>query len=68
MSKKIKKVFIVNRKFKHGQRKVIEVGTPKMDITRIRRVYKINTKELLLQEDKRIVYDASNRVIEVAPK
>jgi vancomycin resistance protein YoaR len=68
MSKKLKKVFILNRNFKHGQRKVIEVGTPKMDITRIRRVYKINTKELVLQEDKRIVYDASNRVIEVAPK
>ena len=60
-------VKVVVPTFKPGQRHVVEVGTPAMDITRIRRAYKIGTKELILNEEKRIWYDSSKRVIEVAP-
>jgi len=57
---------IVNPTFKPGQRHVVEVGTPAMDITRVRRIYRHGTKDLIVQEEKRIWYDASKRVIEVA--
>lgn len=46
-------------------RKVVEPGTPAMDITRIRRIYRHKTKELVLEEEKKIWYNASKRVIEL---
>jgi len=46
-------------------RKVIEPGSPAMDILRIRRIYRYKTKILLLQEEKRIRYTSSKRIIEL---
>jgi vancomycin resistance protein YoaR len=46
-------------------RKVIEVGTPAMDITRYRKVYRYKTRNLIFVEEKRIWYDASKRIIEM---
>lgn len=60
---KIKVRRIVNKFMKKGQYKLIEKGTPKMDLLRIRRIYK--KKSLIAYEEKRIHYEHSTRIIEV---
>lgn len=65
---KVKVRRILNKSLKHGQYKLIEKGTPAMDILRIRRIYLLKPKrEFIWQDDKKIHYDHSTRIIEVAP-
>lgn len=60
---KIKVRRIINKSLKKGQYKLIEKGTPKMDLLRIRRVYR--KKALIAYEEKRIRYEHSTRIIQI---
>ena len=65
---KIKVRRILREKLPKKYRKVIEVGTPNINMTRIRKIYLHNTNTLIVEESLRLRYNASTRIIEIGTK
>lgn len=63
---KVKRVYKDDLPKNH--RKLIEPGTSAMILTRVKSVYNIETNELLFQEELKLRYVASTRIIEIGAK
>jgi hypothetical protein len=65
---KIRTIIIKRDDLPKTFRKVEEVGTPNIHMTRIRKIYNNSTGELLLTEELELFYNHSNRVIILGTK
>jgi hypothetical protein len=59
---------IVDKTKPVGYHKLVEVGTPQIHMTRIRKVFDITTNKCVIDESLELYYEASDRVIVEGPK